>query len=153
VPKHFSEEIKLNRNPESRRQLFAIRPPRLAMRLRLIRLISVSAIFFVVAACNSHRSPEQPQEKTAQDTAALKGDTQAAQGSQEGITDKSSEQKLVDLNKASKAELTTLPGIDAQRADRIIAERPYSDKYQTVMRGALSVDEYARIQDQITIGH
>jgi DNA uptake protein ComE-like DNA-binding protein len=123
------------------------------MRLRLIALALSLGSFFTAVACNTHQSPDQLREKTAQETTTLKRDSQAvAQGIKEGLAD-NNPAKLVDLNKASKAELTTLPGIDSRRADRIIAERPYSDKYQTVSRGALSDDEYARIQDQITISH
>jgi DNA uptake protein ComE-like DNA-binding protein len=124
------------------------------MRAPIIPLTLTGAMLLVFAACNHNQSPQQLREKTAEETAALKRDTTAvAEGVKDGLTDKSPQNKLVDLNKATKTELTTLPGIDARRADRIIAERPYSDKYQTVTRGALSDNEYARIQDQITIGH
>jgi competence protein ComEA len=121
------------------------------MRLRSANFICVAAALVILAACNSNQSPDQIRQKTAQDTAALKRDTKAVvEGVKEGLTDKSGDKKL-DLNKATRAELTTLPGIDSRRADRIIAERPYSDKYQIVTRGALSDDEYAKIQDQIMI--
>jgi competence protein ComEA len=103
-----------------------------------------------LAGCSSNPTPDQIRQDTARDTATLKQDTKAvAEGIKEGLTSK----KPVDLNTASKDELQTLPGIDARRADRIIAERPYGDKYQLVTRGALSEDNYAKIQDQITIGH
>jgi DNA uptake protein ComE-like DNA-binding protein len=119
------------------------------MRLRLIPLVTIGmAIFF--AACNSNPTPDQIRKDTARDTATLKQDTQAvAEGIKEGLTNK----KVIDLNKASKEDLQTLPGIDGHKADRIIAERPYADKYQVVTRGALSNDEYAKIQDQVSISH
>lgn len=123
------------------------------MRLRLIPF-TLLATLFLAAACNSRPTPDQLREKTAQDTATLKQDTQAvAQGIKEGLTDKSANKNPIDINKASKEMLITLPGIDAHRADRIIAERPYTDKYQVVSRGAISDNEYAKIQDQITITH
>jgi competence protein ComEA len=123
---------------------------RFRMRLRLIPLILISTALFFAAACNSNPTPDQIRKETAQDTATLKQDTKAvAEGIKEGLTNK----KPIDLNKASKEDLQTLPGIDGRRADRIIAERPYADKYQVVTRGALSNDEYAKIQDQISISH
>jgi DNA uptake protein ComE-like DNA-binding protein len=114
----------------------------IGMRAPIIPLTLAGAMLLAFAACNNNQSPQQLQEKTAEETAKL-----------DGLTDKSPQNKLVDINKATQTELTTLPGIDARRADRIVAERPYSDKYQTVTRGALSEDEYAKIQDQITITH
>jgi len=125
------------------------------MRAPIIPLTVAAAILFSLVAC-SDQSPQQLREKTAEETAALKRDTTAvAEGIKDGLTDKSgtSAARLVDINKASKDELTKLPGIDGRRADKIIAERLYSDKYQIVTRGALSDKEYEKIQDQITIGH
>jgi DNA uptake protein ComE-like DNA-binding protein len=120
------------------------------MRLRLISFAAILTVLFLAAACNSKPTPDQLRKETAQDTATLKQDTQAvAEGIKEGLTNK----KIVDLNKASKEDLQTLPGIDGRRADRIIAERPYSDKYQVVTRGALSNDEYGKIQDLIAVAH
>src|SRR5208282_6041098 len=99
-------------------------------------LILAGAMLLAFAACNNHQSPQQLRERTAEETAKLKQDSTAvAEGIKDGLTDKSPQNKLVDINKATKTELTTLPGVDARRADRIIAERPYSDKYQTVTRG------------------
>jgi competence protein ComEA len=126
----------------------------IGMRAPIISLTLAGAMLLVFAACNNNQSPQQLREKTAEETAALKRDSTAvAEGIKDGLTNKGPANKLVDINKATKTELTTLPGIDARRADRIIAERPYSDKYQTVTRGALSDNEYAQIQDQITITH
>jgi competence protein ComEA len=139
-----------NRNLGCDYQPFTADRHRIVMRLRLIPLVSITVILFVAIACNSKPSPEQIRQKTAEDTATLKQDTKAvAEGIKDGLTEK----KLVDVNKASKQDLQSLPGIDARRADRIIAERPYTDKYQLVDRGALSADEYAKIQDLITVAH
>jgi DNA uptake protein ComE-like DNA-binding protein len=59
----------------------------------------------------------------------------------------------VDLNKAPKDDLTTLPGISSQRADRIIAERPYASAHQLVTRHVLTEDEYTQIQDRVVVNH
>ena len=73
--------------------------------------------------------------------------TAAAQGVKEGLSNK----KTVDLNKASKDALASLPGITSQQADRIIAERPYASSHQLVTRSILSEDEYSQIQDRVVV--
>jgi DNA uptake protein ComE-like DNA-binding protein len=99
-------------------------------------------------ACSPNQSPDQLREKTAEATATLKRDTKAvAQGVKEGLSSKAS----VDLNKASKGDLSALPGITAQKATRIIAERPYASAHQLVTRHVLSEDEYAQIQDRVVV--
>ena len=99
------------------------------------------------AAC-TNQSPDQIRQKTAEETAAIKRDTKAiAQGVKEGLSNK----KTVDLNKASKDDLASLPGITSQQADRIIAERPYANAHQLVTRRILSEDAYSQIQDQVVV--
>ncbi len=99
-------------------------------------------------ACAPNQSPDQLREKTAEATSQIKRDTKAvAEGVREGLSSKGT----VDLNKASKDDLTTLPGITSQRADRIIAERPYASAHQLVTRRVLSEDEYAKIQDRVVV--
>jgi DNA uptake protein ComE-like DNA-binding protein len=118
------------------------------MRIRLFSLGLLGCMLAVGAACAPNQNPDQLREKTAEETAALKRDTKAvAQGVREGLSDK----KSVDLNKASKDDLTSLPGITSQRADRIIAERPYANAHQLVTRHVLSEDEYSQIQDRVVV--
>jgi DNA uptake protein ComE-like DNA-binding protein len=98
--------------------------------------------------CSPNQSPDQLREKTAEETAAIKQDTKAlAEGVKEGLSSK----KSVDLNKASREDLSTLPGITAARADRIIAERPYASTHQLVTRHVLSEDEYTAVQDRVVV--
>lgn len=78
----------------------------------------------------------------------MKRDSKAvAEGVKDGLSSKTS----VDLNKASKDDLSSLPGITSDRADRIIAERPYASAHQLVTRHVLSEDEFARIQDRVVV--
>ncbi len=103
-------------------------------------------------ACSPNQSPDQLREKTAEATSTLKRDTKAvAEGVKEGLT--SNSKKSLDLNKASKDELSTLPGITHAKADRIIAERPYASAHQLVTRHVLSEDEYGQVQDRVTVTH
>jgi len=116
------------------------------MRWRL-RLAALSILIAFAVACTS-QSPDQIRQKTAEETAALKRDTKAvAQGLKEGLSNK----RAIDLNKAPKDDLASLPGIDSRRADRIIAERPYANTHQLVSRHVLSEDEYSQIQDRVVV--
>jgi DNA uptake protein ComE-like DNA-binding protein len=118
------------------------------MLLRLTSLTLLASLLAIGAACAPNQSPDQLRQKTAEETATLKRDTKAvAEGVKEGLSNKRS----VDLNKASKDDLTTLPGISVQRADRIIAERPYANTHQLVTRHVLTEDEYTQIQDRVIV--
>lgn len=104
-------------------------------------------LLFVLVAC-TNQSPDQIRQKTAEETAAIKRDSKAvAQGVRDGLSNK----RAVDLNHSSKDDLTSLPGITAHQADRIIAERPYANTHQLVTRRILNEDEYARIQDRVVV--
>ena len=117
------------------------------MNLRALLIAVFASIVGLSLAC-TNQSPDQIRQKTAEETAAVKRDTKAlAQGVKEGLSSKRS----VDLNKATKDDLASLPGIDARRADHIIAERPYANPHQLVTRHVLSEDEYSQIQDRVIV--
>ena len=114
---------------------------------RLFFTATVACVFALYAGC-SNQSPDQLRQKTAEETSAIKRDTKAVA---EGVKDGLSNRHAVDLNKSSKNELTSLPGITDRKADRIIAERPYADPHQLVTRHVLSEDEYAQVQDRVVV--
>jgi DNA uptake protein ComE-like DNA-binding protein len=107
----------------------------------------LASLFALYAAC-SNQSPDQLRQKTAEETATIKRDTKAVA---EGVKDGLSKRRSIDLNKCSKDDLTSLPGITDHKADRIIAERPYADPHQLVTRHILSEDEYAQVQDRVAV--
>jgi len=72
----------------------------------------------------------------------------AAKGVKEGWA--RGEHAPLDLNSASEAELTQLPGITENAARRIIHNRPYRDKQDLITRGIISRSSYEKVQDQIT---
>lgn len=61
--------------------------------------------------------------------------------------------KLVDLNKASRAELMTLPNIGPAEADRIIAERPFLSKTQLVAKKIVGVGPYHLLKTRVVVVH
>ncbi len=56
---------------------------------------------------------------------------------------------LVDINRASRAQLKALPGIGDAYADRIIAGRPYLTKADLVTNKALPAGVYLSIKGRI----
>jgi len=56
---------------------------------------------------------------------------------------------LVDINKATAAELKALPGIADAYAAAIIGNRPYRNKTQLRSKGVIPLAAYKRIQDKI----
>ncbi len=120
-----------------------------AMQSRILLCSLFCGVILCFSACSPDQSPDQIRQKTAEDTATLKHDSKAVvEGIKEGL---SSDKRSVDLNKASKEELRSLPGINYEKADRIIAERPYNSAHQLVSRRVLTEDEYSQIQDRVVV--
>jgi DNA uptake protein ComE-like DNA-binding protein len=116
-----------------------------------VRILAIAASLFsllVLAGCTSQtQNPDQLREQTAKATAELKSDAKAvAEGVKEGLA----RDKTLDLNRASKDQLKILPGISPERADRIIAGRPYENAGELVTRHIVSQQEYDKIKDQVT---
>jgi DNA uptake protein ComE-like DNA-binding protein len=104
-------------------------------------------ILLALAGCAQKESSDQLREQTAQATAELKSDAKAVA---DGVKEGWNRNHPLDLNAASKEELLRLPGITNERADRIIANRPYRESHDVVTRRVLSEAEYHRIEDQVT---
>jgi len=119
--------------------------------LRLVRILAIAAsvlsLLLLVGCTSQPQNPDQLREQTAKATAELKSDAKAvAEGVKEGLA----RDKTLDLNRASKDQLTTLPGITPDRADRIIAGRPYDNSQELVTRHIVSQQEYDKIKDRVT---
>ena len=57
--------------------------------------------------------------------------------------------KRVDINRATMAELMTIPGITPSWAGRIVRFRPYHAKSDLLQRGVLPSDVYDRIKNYV----
>jgi DNA uptake protein ComE-like DNA-binding protein len=75
-----------------------------------------------------------------------------AQAAAEGVRDgwDRGGHHLVNVNAASEDELAELPGIDHREARRIVEGRPYANRHDLVVKGAISEATYAKIRDRIT---
>ncbi len=56
---------------------------------------------------------------------------------------------LVDINRAGRRELMTLPGIGAAEATGIIAHRPYLTKTELVTKGVLPTGPFLTLRHQV----
>lgn len=109
-------------------------------------VVFAGAILCVTVACAPNQSPDQLREKTAQATAEVSRNAKAmAEGVKEGL----SRDKTVNVNKASKDDLLSLPGITDHEADRIIAERPFNNTRELVSRRLVSQEEFDKIKDRL----
>ena len=98
-------------------------------------------------ACGVKQNPDELKEKTARATAAWKSDAKAvAQGVREGW----SRDKPLDINHATSDQLTTLPGISAAEAQRIVANRPFASPQDLVTKRVMSRAEFDRLKDRLT---
>ncbi|MEP6643210.1 MAG: helix-hairpin-helix domain-containing protein [Acidobacteriaceae bacterium] len=111
----------------------------------LLFLIGLSVL--LTGCASQKQSPEEVREKTAQATAELKTNARAVvQGVREGW----SRGTPLDLNTATKDQLMSLPGITVERADRLIAGRPYQSTSEVVSRHIISAQAYERIKEHVT---
>jgi DNA uptake protein ComE-like DNA-binding protein len=112
------------------------------------RAFAPIVLLAVSAGCTQHQdSPQELKERTAQATADLKRDTKAVA---EGIREGWSRDKPLDLNAATRDQLTSLPGVTVADADKVIAGRPYSDPNELVSRHIMSKAEFDKISDRVT---
>lgn len=79
---------------------------------------------------------------------ALSPSAGAGQAASMSATRRSHSSKL-DLNTATEAQLSALPGVGNGYAKRIVAGRPYRAKNQLVTKGILPQAVYERIKGQV----
>lgn len=93
-------------------------------------------------------NPDAIRHNTAVATASAARDTKAvAQGIFDGLKP---HHGPMNLNTASSNDLQTLPGLDADTADRIVANRPYRTTQDLLRRHLVSKVQYGKFQDQVT---
>ena len=105
-----------------------------------------------VIACTDNRdNPDEIRRRTAEATETVRRDAKAmAEGVKEGM---GRDNKAININKASREDLLTLPNLTEHEADRIIAERPFDNAHDLVTRRVVPESEYDKIRDRVIAGH
>jgi len=115
-----------------------------------MKSISAVVLFGVlgVAGCTTANSnPDAIRHDTAVATASAARDTKAvAQGIFDGLKP---HHGPMNINTASSNDLQTLPGLDADTADRIVANRPYRTTNDLLRRHLVSRVQYAKFEGQV----
>ena len=117
------------------------------MSFRTYLLVFAIAFLAGLTACTPKQNPQDLKEKTARATAELKSNAKAMA---EGVREGWSRDKPLNVNTATKEQLTSLPGVNASEADGIIAGRPYDDPGELVTRRILPKHDYDKIADRLT---
>ncbi|MDT8068355.1 MAG: helix-hairpin-helix domain-containing protein [Terriglobia bacterium] len=116
------------------------------LRCWLISLI-LAATTMTAPGCSQQQRTQDLKERTADATAEAKRDAKAvAQGIREGWN----RDKPLNLNTATKEQLTSLPGVTAAEADRVIAGRPYKNPDELVTRHIIRKTEYDKFANRVT---
>jgi len=71
----------------------------------------------------------------------------------EGVKEGMGHEQAININRASREDLLSLPGLTERQADRIIADRPFQNAHDLVTRHVVSEDEYEKIRDRVIAGH
>jgi DNA uptake protein ComE-like DNA-binding protein len=119
------------------------------MRLRIpssVPIVSAAFLLITIAACNNQSNPDEIRQRTAQATETVRQDTKAVV---DGVREGMGRDGAVNINKASREDLLSLPGVTDRDADRIIAERPFDSADDLVKRRIISQAEYDRIRDRV----
>ena len=122
------------------------------LRLRNFAILPLALLLTTLMACNSRGdNPDEIRRRTAEATETVRRDAKAmAEGVKEGM---GRDHKAININKASREELLTLPGLTEHEADRIVAQRPFDNADDLVRRRVIPESEYDKIRERVIAGH
>ena len=116
------------------------------LQMRHVWVLTLVVPIASVTACNTRDNPDELRRRTAEATETVRRDAKAvAEGVKEGMA----RDKTININKASREDLLTLPGLTEHEADRIIAERPFDNTDDLVRRHVLAQAQYDKIRDRV----
>ena len=124
-----------------------IMPLCISMNMKRTLFFTLTLALLTATGCTqAQRNPDAIRQDAAKAAAEAKQDAKAVvQGVEDGLKTKGQ----VNINNATPDQLEALPGIDAARARRIIAGRPYQSSDDLVKRHLVSKAEYDRIAGQV----
>jgi competence protein ComEA len=124
------------------------------MQLRTMLCLPILTMMLLgagITACNNNQdNPDEIRRRTAEATETMRRDTKAVV---DGVKEGMHSDKAIDINKASREDLLSLPGVTEREADRMIAERPFENADDLVKRRVVSQSEYDKIRDRVIAGH
>ena len=100
-----------------------------------------------VAMADDQPASSTPSAPTTEKAAPVTGTTTAQPAHHHHH---SGNKMMVDLNSASKEDLTKLPGITDDLADKIIAARPFKSKEELKSKNILTKAEYDKLASHVT---
>ena len=138
---------------------------------RLLAISTLMGLAFLSSCNNPPASDQHLQEQAAQATEAAKQQSKealaqarvaaanaeqtvndVAAGVKQGLNSKTpADSARVDLNDASEADLTSLPGISVVKARQIIQHRPYTSTHDLVKSGVLTEHQFDEIAPKVTV--
>jgi DNA uptake protein ComE-like DNA-binding protein len=121
------------------------------MKFNCRKSVPSGLIAVLLLVCNDHATAANEHKAVLDKTNSLVTAKSGTVSQSPGTGPSSSKTKLVDINKASKAELMTLAGIGEVEASKIIAGRPYNSKADVTTHGQLPAGVYQTIKAQIVV--
>lgn len=114
-----------------------------------LAVIGALGIAFLVAGCRpSNPDPDQIRNDTAKATRTAVRDAKAIT---QGVVDGVRGSGAVNLNTATRDQLETLTDVDEERANRIIANRPYDRPEDLLRKHVVPQAEFNRIKGQVKV--
>ncbi|MFM2068360.1 MAG: hypothetical protein RLZZ584_3269 [Pseudomonadota bacterium] len=118
--------------------------PAAASRAAAVLLLAALGTVWPVAASQAATRVTEPAGSAAS------GEARAASGAHRAVKRQAAPAApLVDINRASRADLMKLPGIGAAQADAIVAGRPYMTKADLATRKVLPTGVYLSLRRAI----
>ena len=91
-----------------------------------------------------------PADTSKKETPAQEKKEEQAEPKTHHVAHKVAKAPAVDINSASKEDLTKLPGVTDEMAEKIVAGRPYTSRAQLVTKKILTAAEYRKIKAKVT---